>query len=236
MKFTRVSAFALLLALAACKQPAGEAPTAPEKSSQATPAVTPDTGQSTAQPKPGIPSLKLATVDGKPYDLAAHRGKWVVVNFWATWCAPCLKEMPELSALDAMREHIEVIGLAYEDIEPTAMQSFLKEHPVVYPVAIIDTFEPPEDFATPRGLPMTYLISPEGKVVRQFLGPVTAHDIESAIAVAGGPVEPASAMAGAASEVACPDTAQHYRDKYVTSHDKRDLACHRQALERESRL
>jgi hypothetical protein len=82
---------------------------------------------------------------------------------------------------------------------------------------------------------MTYLVSPEGKVARQFLGPVTAHDIESAIAAAGGPAEPANATAGA-SEVACPDTAQHYRDKYVTSHDKRDLTCHRQALERESRL
>ena len=234
MTFIRVSAFALLLALAACKQPASEAPKAQEPGAQA-PAATPGTVPGAPQPKPEIPSLEVATVDGKPYDLAAHRGKWVVVNFWATWCAPCLKEMPELSALDAMREHIEIIGLAYEDIEPAAMQSFLKEHPVVYPVAIIDTFEPPKDFATPRGLPMTYLISPEGKVARQFLGPVTAHDIESAIAAAGGPAEPANAAATAA-EVACPDTAQHYRDNYVTSHDKRDLACHRQALERESRL
>jgi thiol-disulfide isomerase/thioredoxin len=235
MNLIRVSALALLLALAACKQPAGEVPKVEEPSTQATPATTADTAPGAEQPKPEIPSLKLATVDGKPYDLAAHRGKWVVVNFWATWCAPCLKEMPELSALDAMREHIEVIGLAYEDIEPASMQSFLKEHPVVYPVAIIDTFEPPKDFATPRGLPMTYLVSPEGKVARQFLGPVTAHDIESAIAAAGGPAEPANATAGA-SDVACPDTAQHYRDKYVTSHDKRDLTCHRQALERESRL
>jgi thiol-disulfide isomerase/thioredoxin len=235
MNLIRVSALALLLALAACKQPAGEVPKVEEPSTQATPATTADTAPGAEQPKPEIPSLKLATVDGKPYDLAAHRGKWVVVNFWATWCAPCLKEMPELSALDAMREHIEVIGLAYEDIEPASMHSFLKEHPVVYPVAIIDTFEPPKDFATPRGLPMTYLVSPEGKVARQFLGPVTAHDIESAIAAAGGPAEPANATAGA-SEVACPDTAQHYRDKYVTSHDKRDLTCHRQALERESRL
>lgn len=133
------------------------------------------------------PSLKLPLVDGTPYDLAEHRGKWVVVNFWATWCGPCLKEMPELSALDAMRDHIEVIGLAYEEIDAAAMQAFLKEHPVVYPIAIVDTFNPPADFDTPRGLPMTYLIGPDGRVVDKVLGPVTARTIEAAIAKAGGP-------------------------------------------------
>lgn len=134
-----------------------------------------------------VPALKIATIDGQPYDLAARRGKWVVVNFWATWCKPCLKEMPELSALDAMREHIEVIGLAYEEIEPEDMKVFLKLHPVVYPIAVVDTYNPPADFATPRGLPMTYLIAPDGKVADKFLGPVTAKDIEAAIAKAGGP-------------------------------------------------
>jgi len=109
------------------------------------------------------------------------------VNFWATWCAPCLKEMPELSALDAMRQHIEVIGLAYEDIETAEMKAFLKKHPVVYPVALVDVYNPPADFMTPRGLPMTYLIAPDGKVAKQFLGPVGAKDIEGAIAAAGGP-------------------------------------------------
>ncbi len=137
--------------------------------------------------KPDTPALKLATLDGKAYDLAAHRGKWVVVNFWATWCSPCLKEMPELSALDAMREHVEVIGLAYEEIEPDDLRMFLRKHPVVYPIAIVDVYDPPADFDTPRGLPMTYLIGPDGKVAKQFLGPVTAKEIETAIAAAGGP-------------------------------------------------
>ena len=134
-----------------------------------------------------VPKLVIATVDGKQYDLATRRGKWVVVNFWATWCKPCLKEMPELSALDAMREHVEVLGLAYEDISADDMKVFLKLHPVVYPIAVVDTFNPPADFATPRGLPMTYLIAPDGRVADKFLGPVTAKDIEAAIAKAGGP-------------------------------------------------
>ena len=191
-------ALALIAAgLAACKQPQPAAPAdAPTAEAPTTGAPAPDvaapgpnaTPAPTAAPKlPEHPTLKLATVDGGEYDLAARRGKWVVVNFWATWCSPCLKEMPELSALDAMREHVEVIGLAYEDIAPADMQAFLKKHPVVYPVAIVDVYDPPKDFATPRGLPMTYLVDPDGKVAKQFLGPVTAREIEAAIAAAGGP-------------------------------------------------
>ena len=134
-----------------------------------------------------FPTFALETIEGDTYDLASRRGHWVVVNFWATWCAPCIKEMPELSALDAANTHIEVIGLAYEEIDREAMLEFLRERPVVYPIAILDVYAPPADFATPRGLPMTYLIAPDGKVAQQFLGPVTAHQLEAAIVAGGGP-------------------------------------------------
>jgi len=129
------------------------------------------------------PALNVTTLDGAHYDLSAQRGRWVVVNFWATWCAPCLKEMPELSALHAMREHIKVIGLlAYDEITRAELETFLHAHPVSYPISVLDPFEPPPDFTVPRGLPTTYLIAPDGRVARQFLGPVTATQIEEVIA------------------------------------------------------
>lgn len=201
MNHRRLIALGLAVAmLAACKPQADEA-TAPPADT-ATPAQRAPAGTADLEPPPGaeaaarpeMPSLRVTTLDGKPYDLADHRDNWVVVNFWATWCAPCLEEMPELSALDAMREHVEVIGLAYEDIKPAELRTFLEKHPVVYPIAVVDVYDPPADFATPRGLPMTYLIAPGGKVAKRFLGPVTANEIEDAIAAAGGPAVDAAAQ------------------------------------------
>ena len=180
----------LALALVACDRgddaatPAATTdPAAATPSAEAPPEEAPEADAS----EPATPRLALPTLDGATYDLADHRGKWVVVNFWATWCAPCLKEMPELSALDAMNEHIEVVGLAYEEIDDADMRAFLDKHPVVYPIAVLDVTAPPEDFDTPRGLPMTYLIAPDGRVAHKVLGPVTAREIEEAIAEAGGP-------------------------------------------------
>lgn len=177
------------LALSACKRdtapvalPAPIDAPAPQAASPALPPTEPAAAAAKA-----VPSLRVATVDGKTFDLVDQRGKWTVINFWATWCGPCLKEMPELSALDAMREHIVVVGLAYEDTTVEDMQAFLKLHPVVYPIALLDVYNPPADFDPPRGLPMTVLVGPDGKVAKTITGPVTAREIESAIAAAGGP-------------------------------------------------
>ena len=141
-----------------------------------------------AATRPTHPALVVETLDHGTFDLAAHRGGWAVVNFWATWCAPCLKEIPDLNALDARRDDLVVIGLAYEEITPDAMRAFFVEKVrPEYPVAIVDVFHPPADFDVPRGLPFTVLVGPDGAVVHQFLGPVTGAEIEAKISATSVP-------------------------------------------------
>jgi thiol-disulfide isomerase/thioredoxin len=130
---------------------------------------------------PAQPALKVTTLDGKPFDLAAQRGHWVVVNFWATWCVPCIKEMPDISHFVASHANVRAIGLAYEDSDKADIQAFLAKHPVSYPIAQVMLDDTPKDFDEPRGLPTTYLIAPDGRVAKRFVGPVTGQSLGAAI-------------------------------------------------------
>lgn len=163
--------------LAACSERASDSAS---QSAAATDQAKPPLDSPTASSKTR-PALEVQTFDGKTFKLADYRDKWVVVNFWATWCAPCLKEIPDFNAFAKSRSDVQFIGLAYEEITQADMQAFLQKHPIDYPFAILDVYNPPADFETPRGLPMTVLIAPGGEVVKTFLGPVTSVDLAAAM-------------------------------------------------------
>jgi len=128
------------------------------------------------------PALTVTTLDGGIFDLSKQSGKWVIVNYWATWCSPCLKELPDISAyVAAHKEKVAAIGLDFEDSDKADVEKFLKAHPLSYPVAQIDIDNPPKDFDTPKGLPNTYVIAPDGHVAKAFMGPITAKDLDAVI-------------------------------------------------------
>ena len=128
------------------------------------------------------PTLSVKTLDGGTFDLSAQSGKWVIVNFWATWCSPCLKELPDISAfVAAHKDKVAAIGLDFEDAEADEITQFLKKHPLSYPVAQVDIDHPPKDFDTPKGLPNTYVIAPDGHVAKAFMGPITTKDLEAVV-------------------------------------------------------
>ena len=129
------------------------------------------------------PTLVVKTIDDTTFDLSKQSGKWVIVNFWATWCSPCLKELPDISAfVTAHKDKVVGIGLDFEDADKADVVKFLQQHPLSYPVAQVGMDDPPKDFEAPKGLPNTYVIAPDGHVAKAFLGPITTKDLDSVIA------------------------------------------------------
>ncbi len=123
----------------------------------------------------------LQQLHGESVSLSDFRNKWVVLNYWATWCAPCRKEIPDLSSLNEARDDIVVLGLAFEDTEPENFDEFLEEYHPSYRILLIDVYAPPEPFGAPKALPTTIILNPEGIPVKTYVGPVTREDIESFI-------------------------------------------------------
>ncbi len=118
--------------------------------------------------------FELAGLDGNGHQLSTFRGDWVVVNYWATWCAPCRKEIPDLSNLHDSREDIVVLGLAFEDTSVEDFERFLARYPASYPILLVDTYDPPADLGAPRALPTTFLVDQNGYLVHTWIGPVTS--------------------------------------------------------------
>jgi thiol-disulfide isomerase/thioredoxin len=141
----------------------------------------PADGASSAYESEEPVDFALPQLHGEEVSLSEFRGKWVVLNYWATWCVPCRKEIPELALLHDARDDITVLGLAYEETEIENFDEFIDRYQPTYPLLLVDVYAPPEPFGAPKVLPTTIILNPSGYPVKTFMGPVTSDDIESFI-------------------------------------------------------
>lgn len=132
------------------------------------------------------PDLILHDLEGVERRLSDHRGQWVVLNFWATWCPPCVHEMPELSKFHELHKDRDafVWGVDFEKIEPATLEAFLNKVKVTYPIVGIGQ-KPVNPFGKDgkiRVLPTTFFIAPDGHYAGKHEGVLTVAKIESLIA------------------------------------------------------
>lgn len=124
-----------------------------------------------AEPKPAA-TVDFMTFDGAPLNLSDWQGKWVVLNFWATWCAPCRKEMPMLSDLqtDLGGEDFEVLTIATSRNPPPKMKAFFDD----IGVTNLPLHRDPKSMLARQmgvlGLPVTVILNPEGQEVGRLTG------------------------------------------------------------------
>jgi thiol-disulfide isomerase/thioredoxin len=120
---------------------------------------------------------------GKTHTLAGYRGKWVLVNFWATWCPPCLEEIPDLITLHDRHKDKDmvVIGVAMDYQNPKQVTQFAEDYFISYPI-VLGNSKIAAQVGSADALPATYLYNPQGKLVAQHVGALTKKTVESYIA------------------------------------------------------
>jgi thiol-disulfide isomerase/thioredoxin len=135
-------------------------------------------------------AFEMKDTSGQPQRLAELKGKWVVVNFWATWCAPCVKEIPDIAEFAKIQgDKVRVLGVGLDWVEgdkPTEgderkIKAFAKKVGHNYPL-VLGNDATEKYFGKVKGLPKTIVYNPEGKVAFEKTGPVTKELLARIIA------------------------------------------------------
>lgn len=128
------------------------------------------------------PNFQLPALDGRRLRLSDFRGRVVLVNFWATWCAPCRIEMPWLTEFDARYRGrgLTVLGISVDDGGRGRVERFVRERNVGYPILLNDA-DVEARYGGVRFLPQTFFVGRDGRILRRVYGIRTRADFEADI-------------------------------------------------------
>jgi len=126
--------------------------------------------------------FSVRDMSGTQHHLADYKGKWVLVNYWATWCPPCLEEIPDLVSLYDQRKDkdLMVIGVALEYKSAKEVADFVDDMLMSYPIVLGDD-KVIAQIGPGTTLPTTYIFNPQGKLVKTKHGLITRQYIEKLI-------------------------------------------------------
>ena len=124
-------------------------------------------------------AFDLSDTDGRSHRLADYKGRWVVVNFWATWCVPCIQEIPEIAQFHKEHSRVAVIGVAMDADNPAKVKQFARKVGHTYPLVLSDD-KVAKQLGEPKALPTTRIYDPAGKLVYDRAGRVTKKSLQDA--------------------------------------------------------
>ncbi len=130
----------------------------------------------------GAADPAMVDLQGKTHQLSDYRGKWVVVNYWATWCPPCRDELPELVDFHEKysKDSAVVLGINLEQIDQDFLRNFVDENFISYPV-LLGSSSSANLFGKVMALPTTFVLDPNGRMVARRVGGVTMRYLEKVI-------------------------------------------------------
>jgi cytochrome c biogenesis protein CcmG/thiol:disulfide interchange protein DsbE len=126
------------------------------------------------------PNVVFSSADGKTYDLSKYTGKVVVVNFWATWCGPCRKEIPDFIEVykNYKNKGVEILGVSLDQDGWQAVTPFVKQNNINYPV-VLGNGEVAGKFSNFNAIPTTFIIDKRGNIVDEHTGVMTKSQLEA---------------------------------------------------------
>jgi thiol-disulfide isomerase/thioredoxin len=133
-----------------------------------------------------VPELSFSLTDTKGVIFTEKntRGKYLVINFWATWCTPCLKEIPAfVKFYEENSDHVEILGLDFEPVDLEIINDYVGRFSINYPIVLYNEDNDSEysNFGEIIGMPTTQIYSPEGELLHTFMGEITIDDLSKFI-------------------------------------------------------
>ena len=133
-----------------------------------------------------VPELSFSLIDTKGVIFTEKntRGKYLVINFWATWCTPCLKEIPAfVKFYEENSDHVEILGLDFEPVDLEIINDYVGRFSINYPIVLYNEDNDSEysNFGEIVGMPTTQIYSPVGELLHTFMGEITIDDLSEFI-------------------------------------------------------